>query len=124
MPLAEIMDKLSIHLLRDKYLTDEQVDKKELRKIIEIYAKEVPKEAMSLFNELKQWNEEIWLAEAKIREFQEATTSLADIATRALMIRDFNVSRVAVKKKISEFAEESFCESKHNYAKPINRDRQ
>lgn len=121
MPLCEIMDKLSIHLLRDKYLTQDQVDKEQLRSIIQLYAKEVPntEEIKDLFNELKMWNEEIWLAETKIREFQEDTVSLQDIARRALIIRDLNVKRVNVKKKISEAVNDPFCESKHNYAKPV-----
>ena len=67
------------------------------------------------FDELKVIHDIIWSLEAELKSGREAELSLEEIGRRAILIRDWNNKRVAVKNTIAEILNCPVREIKQNH---------
>jgi hypothetical protein len=114
-PLNEAIDRYTIHQLKHERTDEPQDEAMELLKIaIEEY---VPLEAAQPFiGRLYEINGKMWDTEAQIRAGEEEGMGLAEVGRRALIIRNLNRKRIAVKNEIVERFGSGFRDVKVNYA--------
>lgn len=125
MPLAEIVDRYTISLLKSCRLPDASEQEYFARQALDIgqfvwgaaYPSELMREAVS---DLMDINGEIWDAEAGIRaatieEGGLTPEKLQLIGTLALKVRDLNRKRCAIKNGIVEATGDGWRECKVNY---------
>lgn len=121
MPMSELCDRLTIAILKARRLSDAQADKVALSRQIAYYRKgidETDTHLLTLIEDLERENGRIWDAEHDIRKGLDTNASLAEIGRRALVIRDINMQRVAIKNKIAEHTDQAeFVDVKMNYAR-------
>jgi hypothetical protein len=121
MPMSELCDRLTISILKLRRLTDDQADKAALRKQIDYYRKgidETDTQLLTLIEALERENGRIWDAEHNIRRGLDDAVPLEEIGRRALVIRDINMKRVAVKNSIAQHTGQAeFVDVKMNYAR-------
>jgi hypothetical protein len=110
MSVGELVDRLSIATL--KCLKIGQECEPERNTLF----RELPAEFLYDFASMLGINEQIWYYEAAIRHGKEGSMTLDDVGRRALMIRDWNAKRVALKNKINEKAGSGFPEIKKDHA--------
>lgn len=126
MTTGEVVDRFTILIMKSEFCL-------ESKKECEIYLSEI----ISLFEKMKDQgkkmcfislvmklmaiNSKIWVTESSIRkEFkedissQEEELSLEEIGKRAIQIRDYNKTRVALKNEINTMFG-SFCDKKVNH---------
>jgi len=124
MPLSEILDRHSILRLKLERLSPQQKDAEPLiNKEFAAY-----EAALQQFRERgvlikSEWldslyyiNGSVWHLEADIRQGKEAQLGLEEVGRRAILIRDWNKKRIAVKNLIAQETGLGFKEIKINHA--------
>lgn len=117
-PLPEAIDKLSILLLKR-----ERCDKKDLpivekeyafyKKVVDSYRDDDGIDIkQEWIDDLKKNNGTAWDMEADIRQGRENGLGLEEVGRRAIILRDVNKVRIALKKKIADEAGLDFYEIK------------
>jgi hypothetical protein len=111
MPISEIADRLSICKLKQERTNED------LKKEIELYEKEVSEyhNIYEYVDKLYEINGEIWQLEADIRRGREEELGLEEVGRRAILIREWNKKRIAVKNQIVEIFNEGFKDIKINH---------
>jgi len=121
MPMSELCDRLTISILKLRRLSDDQADKAMLRQQIDYYRNGIDErdtQLLSLIADLELENGLIWDAEHNIRKGLDADVPLEEIGRRALIIRDINMRRIAVKNSIAKHTGQAgFVDVKMNYAR-------
>ena len=121
MPMCEVFDKYTIALLKCERI-DDPAERAGLDAQLRYYAAAAEPLLASrpglrpLVEKLRQINGRMWDAEAAIRAADEHHLGLEEVGRRALVIRDLNRTRVAVKNQISDHFHEVFRDVKVNYA--------
>jgi hypothetical protein len=119
MPICEVCDKLTIARLKYERLPDHEMDKTLLLRQIEHYTEGVDESDTILHDliaKLYEANGRIWDAESELRSGYENSLGNAEIAKRAVRIRDENRRRVAIKNEISGYASQhEFVDCKSNH---------
>ena len=117
MPLAEVLDRLSILKLKV-----ERINEPHLRKELEVFSKAIQEFKNrgtiikdSWLNELYMINAKIWDLEYDIRKGKEGELGLEEVGKRAILIRNLNRERVALKNKIIEETGIGFKDIKINH---------
>ena len=120
MPMSELCDRLTIARLKQQRLSDEQASQKDLLAQIEYYLRGIDVSDFCLGDlvvELEKVNGKIWDAEHAIRKGLDDKVPLEEIGRRALVIRDLNMRRIAVKNAIANHTGQGeFIDVKMNYA--------
>lgn len=118
MPLAEVLDRLSI--LRLKV---ERINEPHLKKELDAFNKTVDEFKNRGINIKVEWvaslyqiNAKIWDLEADIRKGKEGELGLEEVGRRAILIRDLNRERVSLKNKIIDETGIGFKDVKVNHA--------
>ncbi len=124
MPLSEILDRHSILRLKLERLSPQQKDAEPLiNKEFAAY-----EAAIQQFRDRgvlikSEWldslyyiNGSVWHLEADIRQGKEAQLGLEEVGRRAILIRDWNKKRIAVKNLIAQETGLGFKEIKINHA--------
>ena len=116
MPLAEVVDRYTICLLKLERLPDEDAER--LTKQVKYFEAGVPYEpaVRVLAHKLREINGKIWDAEAAVRAGQDQALGLEEIGRRALAIRDLNRERIALKNQLSAWAQDGMEDVKVNHA--------
>jgi predicted nucleic acid-binding Zn-ribbon protein len=113
-PLADIIDRYTILLLKSERAPSEEVNKE-----LEIYeeeARKVSRDISKFVTELYSINSKIWDLEADIRKGKEKVLGLEEVGRRAILIRDYNKKRVALKNEITQVFGDGFLEVKNDHA--------
>lgn len=120
MPLPEILDRLSILNLKI-----ERIGEPHLQVEFQAYAdtlREYEKKGISSIK-MNEWltdlqiiNGRIWDLESDIRKGKEGELGLEEVGRRAIVIRELNKQRVAIKNKIVEETGIGFRDVKMNHA--------
>jgi hypothetical protein len=112
MQISEVADRFSICKLKQER-TDLDVSEE-----IDAYKYELRE-----YNAITNWvsrlyeiNGCIWDLESDIRKGKEKELGLEEVGRRALLIRDWNNKRVAIKNEITEHYKDGFIEIKKNHA--------
>lgn len=120
MPICELCDRLTIAELKKKNLPDSEIDKAQLQKQIEYYAKGIDPYDINLRNlifDLSEVNAKMWEAEHAIRKGLDEKLGMEEIGRRAIRIRNLNKQRVAIKNEITELVDQpEFLDCKMNHA--------
>lgn len=109
MPLAEVIDRYTIVRLKRERLTDAQRGAEPfLEREFAAYGEAIEEfrgrgvdVRQGWIDELYAINSKCWDMEADIRQGKEGTLGLAEVGRRALILRDFNRERNAVKNCIT-----------------------
>lgn len=112
MPLSEMLDRLSIALL--KQLRTEY----DMTTEIVTYLKAVKQHGdyAEIFVDLLYVNTQMWNSEAGLRSIDAEEIGLEEMGRRSLLVRDWNKKRVAIKNEIVERSGEGFKDIKVNHA--------
>jgi uncharacterized protein YxjI len=112
MPVSEIADRYSITLLKHQR-TD-----LDLSKELDAYQRAVRKYygIDAYLERLVEINGQIWDLESDIRRGKEGELGLEEVGRRALLIRDKNAVRIAIKNEIAAHYREGFIERKKDHA--------
>ncbi|MCK9428891.1 MAG: hypothetical protein M0R17_02625 [Candidatus Omnitrophica bacterium] len=113
-PLPEILDRLSIVILKIERLKDNRIIKEYNDLVNALKEFKCPYED-KWFRELKDINGQIWDLEADIRNFLEDKLGLEEVGKRALAIRDKNKIRISIKNRIQQETNEGYLEVKGNH---------
>jgi len=104
MTIADILDRWTIALVK------KHVGKLDMDAEIATYQKELETNLATNAEQFKDWfarlliaNARVWVFESEIRFAKEGDYSVNEIARRALMTRQTNGERCAVKQEISDF---------------------
>ena len=120
MPICELCDRLTIAQLKLVRLPDAEIDKELLQKQIDYYKSgldENQPELKKRLEELFEINGKMWDAEWAIRKGLDESLGLEEIGRRALLIRDLNKKRVAIKNQITNLVNQpEFADCKMNHA--------
>ncbi len=120
MPICELCDRLTIAQLKLTRLPDDEINKTLLQKQIDYYASGVDlnqPELKKRIDELLEINGKMWDAEWAIRKGLDEALGLEEIGKRALLIRDLNKKRVAIKNQITNLVNQpEFADCKMNHA--------
>lgn len=121
MPMSELCDRLTIARLKQQRLNTEQADQQDLLAQIEYYLKGIEVSDFKLgdlIQQLEKLNGKIWDAEHNIRRGLDDDVPMEEIGRRALVIRDINMKRIAVKNQIAVHCNQGeFTDVKMNYAR-------
>jgi len=118
MPLAEVLDRLSILKLKIERINEPHL-KKELNvfnEAIQKFKNKGIKIKDNWLNDLYKINAKIWDLEADIRKGKENELGLEEVGRRAILIRNLNKERVSIKNKIIEETGIGFKDVKINHA--------
>jgi hypothetical protein len=125
MPMSELCDRLTIARLKLARLTEAQADHDAIRRQIQHYIQGVDtndRPLWLLLESLEEVNGRIWDAEHSIRKGLDAHVPLEEIGRRALLIRDINMQRIAIKNAIAAHTGQAeFTDVKMNYARDAER---
>ena len=120
MPMSELCDRLTISMLKLKRLTAEEADHVALQQQIDYYNRGIDTtdwQLLQLLAELVEVNGQIWDAEHSIRKGLDDHSPMDEIGRRALVIRDINMRRIAIKNRIAQHTQQAeFTDVKMNYA--------
>lgn len=124
MPMSELCDRLTIARLKQQRLTATESIQSDLLAQIAYYTTGIDCSDFTLgdlIQKLEKINGKIWDAEHAIRRGLEDDVPLEEIGRRALVIRDINMQRIAVKNQIaSHCGQAEFTDVKMNYAKDMD----
>lgn len=117
-PISEILDRLSIVKLKVERIGEPQLQDEflALSKALEDYKKEGFNIKENWLEDLYDINRQIWDLESDIRRGKEKELGLEEVGRRAILIRDTNKQRVAIKNKIAEETGSGFKDVKMNHA--------
>lgn len=119
MPICELCDRLTIAQLKYERLPDDELDKQGLRKQIAYYWSGVDPRNIPLQNlivDLREINGQIWDAEWAIRKGLDDRLGLEEVGRRAIVVRDLNRQRVALKNQITSLVnQDEFADCKMNH---------
>jgi hypothetical protein len=113
-PLPEILDRLSIVILKIERLKDDRV-MKEYNDLVNALKEFDCNINHTWLNELIDINSQIWDLEADLRCGRENELGLEECGRRALAIRDKNKIRISIKNKIQQKTNEGYLEIKGNH---------
>ncbi len=118
MPLAEVLDRLSILKLKIERINEEHLKKEQdaFNNAIQEFKNKGIKLKEEWLEELYKINSKIWYLEADIRKGKENDLGLEEVGRRAIEIRNLNRERVAMKNKIIEETGIGFKDVKINHA--------
>jgi uncharacterized protein YdcH (DUF465 family) len=120
MPMSELCDRYTIARLKQQRLPDDQARQSDLIDQINYYKNGINDADFhlgDLIQKLEKINGKIWDAEHNIRKGLDSEIPMEEIGRRALVVRDLNMTRIAVKNEIAEYTgEASFVDVKMNYA--------
>ena len=118
MPLAEVLDRLSILKLKIERINEPHLKKEQdaFNKAIQEFRNQGIKIKEPWLDELYKINAKIWDLEADIRKGKEGEIGLEEVGRRAILIRNLNRERVALKNKIIEETGIGFKDVKVNHA--------
>jgi hypothetical protein len=120
MPICELCDRLTIAKLKLMRLPENEIDKTLLQKQIDYYETGLDdnvQELKKMISDLFEINGKMWDAEYAIRKGLDEDLGLEEIGKRALIIRDLNRERVAIKNQITRLAQQpEFLDCKMNHA--------
>lgn len=98
-PVIELFDRLAIAEIKWARTKSNQEE-------LDWYRLQVQKFDLNLvsspFEELKNIHNTIWELEAELKSGREQELSLEEIGRRAILIRDWNNKRIAIKNKIAD----------------------
>ena len=111
MSISEVADRLSICRLKQERTAED------LREEIALYENEVGRYVGvdRFIDELYDINGEIWMLESDIRRGREEELGLEEVGRRAILIREWNKKRVAVKNQMVNEYGEGFEDIKVNH---------
>lgn len=118
MPLAEVLDRLSILKLKIERINEPHL-KKELEafnKALDEFKNKGIKIKQEWLKDLYKINAKIWGLEADIRKGKEGELGLEEVGRRAILIRNLNRERVALKNRIIQETGIGFKDVKVNHA--------
>ena len=119
MPINELCDRLTIAELKLERLSAQELDKTLLSKQIAYFWAGVDRnnlQLLELIARLKTINGQMWDLEYDLRKGLDESLGLAEIGRRAIEIRNFNRTRVAVKNQIAELVlQPEFFDCKMNH---------
>jgi len=110
MPMAEVIDKYTILLLKNERLEEDLIGQ------VDLYRKEIPDSLNEYVDRLLDINSKCWDLEADIRKGKEEELGLAEVGRRALKLRDLNKTRVSIKNEIVKCTGTGFLDVKINHA--------
>ena len=118
MPLAEVLDRLSILKLKIERINEWHLKKEQdaFNLAIQEFKNKGIKIKEEWLEELYKVNSKIWELEADIRKGRENLLGLEEVGRRAIEIRNLNRERVAMKNKIIEETGIGFKDVKVNHA--------
>ncbi|MDO8430313.1 MAG: hypothetical protein Q7S73_03025 [bacterium] len=124
MPLSEILDRHSIVRLKIERLSPVQKNAEPLlQREFAAYSAAIEDFHKKNIEVKKEWleglykiNGRCWDLEADIRQGKEKKLGLEEVGRRALLLRDINSERVALKNKITKESGLGFPEIKTNHA--------
>ena len=116
-PISEILDRMSIVKLKIERIGEPQLQDEfsALSKALKDYKKEGFNIKDDWFEELYDINRRIWDLESDIRRGKEKELGLEEVGRRAILIRNTNKQRVAIKNKIAEETGSGFKDVKMNH---------
>lgn len=114
LPVLELIDRLCIARLKWRKIKEnkEELDWYET----EWLSYKDHQGLKKICEELEEIHEVIWDLEAEIKQGIEDQLTLEEIGRRALLIRDWNNKRVALKNRASEMVGSAIREIKRNHA--------
>ncbi len=119
MPINELCDRLTIAELKLERLSAQEPDKTLLSKQIAYFWAGVDRnnlQLLELIARLKTINGQMWDLEYDLRKGLDESLGLAEIGRRAIEIRNFNRTRIAVKNQIAELVlQPEFFDCKMNH---------
>ena len=118
MPLSEVLDRLSIVQLKIERIGEPHLllEKDALEHaLLEFQERGIAIDGSWIFG-LKEINGQIWDLESDIRKGKEGELGLEEVGRRAILIREKNKQRVAIKNKITEVTGVGFKDVKMNHA--------
>lgn len=120
MPICELCDRLTIAKLKLVRLPDSEIDKNLLQQQIDYYQSGIDdnlQELKKMIDDLFVVNGKMWDAEWAIRKGLDDQLGLEEIGRRALLIRNLNRERVAIKNQITQLVNQpEFLDCKMNHA--------
>jgi|WetSurMetagenome_2_1015567.scaffolds.fasta_scaffold25699_3 hypothetical protein len=102
-PLSELVDRKTILTLKLKHATKPERFQQEFDDISNAIEKH-GFEDKKLLAKLLKINEKIWDLEYDIRKGKEGQFTFEEIGRRALLIRDYNKKRIAIKNQVAKMA--------------------
>lgn len=113
MPLNELLDRYTIHLLKNERTTESQ------SQALYDYERAIMNSGhgeltQPYIDRLYDINRQMWDAEAAIRAGEEL--GLEEVGRRALVIRDLNRIRIGIKNEIATAFNSGYLDVKVNYA--------
>ena len=114
-PLNELIDRYTIHLLKSERTSEPQTIalNEYLSAINQCGSMD---DVQTYIDKLYEINGQIWDAESEIRAGLENNYGLDEIGRRALLVRDLNKKRVAIKNEIVTRFNSGYLDVKVNYA--------
>ena len=111
-PIIELIDRLTIAKIKIEKGLDSQIE-------YEYYFNQAIKfdleQIQPLINELEKIHRAIWLLESELKSGVEDKLPLEEIGRRAILIRDWNNKRIAVKNQIAKILNCSVREIKKDH---------
>ena len=116
--VSELLDRLSIVQLKIERIGEPGLEKEKIA--IEEALNEYSKKGFVIqptwLKELYDINGQIWDLEGDIRKGKEGVLGLEEVGRRAIMIRDKNRIRIAIKQRVNEATQTGFKDVKMNHA--------
>jgi hypothetical protein len=118
MPLAEILDRMSIVKLKIERIGEPHLIKEyeEYEKAVQEFKDKGIIVKDEWLNELYKTNGIMWDLESDIRKGKENELGLEEVGRRAIAIRDLNKQRIAIKNRVVEETGLGFKDVKMNHA--------
>lgn len=114
-PLNELIDRYTIHLLKHQRTSEPQLAAMN-DYMTAIHEFGPIADMQSYIDRLYEVNGKIWDTEAEIRAGCENNYELSEIGRRALLVRDLNKQRIAIKNEIATRFNSGYLDVKVNYA--------
>ena len=118
-PIPEVADRYTIAMLKADRLPAEEQSHAELQRQIDYYKAGLDFTNLALaelVDQLYLSNGKMWDIEGEIRAGQDNELGLEEIGRRALIARDINRRRSAIKNAIVDLSGDGFKDCKMNYA--------
>lgn len=99
-PIVELIDRYVIAMV--KFRRTDGANQEELA-YYQVQVSELPLQSIvSEIEELRTIHEEIWTLESELKSGRESNLPLEEIGRRAIMIRDWNNKRIAIKNTVAD----------------------